>query len=499
MSFDEKPSGSIHLGITGYQFFCVMAASISILNFGWNLVVINQPEDIIIRCVDGPKHNILGLPSCLPTSDVVWGLAVGSYAIGNLIGAFACTWFSNKYGRRFVLIHSNTLALASALLLALSVDIPMFIIARVVSGIAQGAANGTFSTYVVEITTPKARNSLGCVLELAVNVGMTIVSLCSLGLMKPPLWRVLFSLTSALSLLSMAGLYWCVESPRWLAMKNRSEEAHRVLGRLRKGADITDEFEQLIVEVSPDSDKCSEDTDTVSVMDIILGRTPDNLRHQLLVSVMGMALQQASGICAIAFFSTSLFNAISPPLQTAGDTRKPTVAQYLSVGIAAVAVLFSVGGMFLAHHVGRRGLMFLSYGLMCLFSVLMCIGDVLEIHALAITSVFIFFGAYYLGAGPLTWVVPAEITPTYAIAAMMAITSSIGYLGDFTISLIFKPIYNAIHGYCFLVFAAANAISMVYIFFFLPETKDRTVSDLVRTHSVGIHNVLRAKYKVEKC
>ncbi|KAJ2547605.1 Bifunctional purine biosynthesis protein PurH, partial [Coemansia sp. RSA 1933] len=277
-------------------------------------------------------------------------------------------------------------------------------------------------------------------------------------------------------------------------MKNRPEEAHRVLGRLRKGVDITDEFERLIVEVSLDSDKCSEENDTASVMDVILGRTPDNLRHQLLVSVMGMVFQQTSGICTIAFFSTSLFNAISPP-QTTRDLSKPLVAQYLSVGIAVDGILFTVIGMVIANHLGRRWLMLLSYGLMSLFSVLMCIGDILEIHGLAITSTFIFYGVYYLGVGPLAWVVPAETTPTYAIAALMALISGIGYLGTFTVSLVFKPIYNEIHGYSFLIFAAASALAVMFFFFLLPETKDRTVSDLVRTHSVGIHNVLRAKYK----
>ncbi|KAJ2557561.1 Bifunctional purine biosynthesis protein PurH, partial [Coemansia sp. RSA 1933] len=282
----------------------------------------------------------------------------------------------------------------------------------------------------------------------------------------------------------------------WLVMKNRSEAARQVLGRLRKGADIADEFEQLIAEVGPNSDKCSEENDTASVMDVILGRTPDNLRHQLLISVMGMVFQQASGICSITFFSTSLFNAISPP-QTIGNTSKPTVAQYLSVGIAVTGILFTVTGMVLANHLGRRVLLLLSYGAMCLFSILMCIGDVLEIHALAITGVFIFFGVFYLGVGPVTWVVPAEITPTYAVASIMAITSSVGYLGAFTISLVFKSIYSAIHGYSFLIFGAANAIAFVFFFFYLPETRGRTVSELVKTHSIGIHNVLRAKYKVE--
>ncbi|KAJ1661496.1 Bifunctional purine biosynthesis protein PurH, partial [Coemansia sp. RSA 1646] len=354
---------SINLGITKYQLFCVLAASITIVNFGWNLVVINQPGDIITMCLAGPKHSIDGLPSCIPATDLAWGVAVGSYSIGNLIGAIACTWFSNKYGRRFVLLHSNTIGLISAPLLGLSVNIPMFVCARVVSGIAQGAANGTFSTYVVEITTPHARNSLACVLELAVNVGMVLAMLCSLGMMKPPLWRGLFSLTGVLCLISMVLMYFCVESPKWLAMKNKREQAQIVLQKLRKNADITKEYEQIIMAVQPDSSKSSTSNYTASVFDVLLGKTPDNLYHQVLVSTMSMVFQQASGICGISFFSTTLFNSISAP-QNTSDVSKPKLAQYLSVALSAVGALFTLIGMYLANHLGRRAMMLLSHGLM---------------------------------------------------------------------------------------------------------------------------------------
>ncbi|KAJ1667456.1 Bifunctional purine biosynthesis protein PurH [Coemansia sp. RSA 1813] len=494
MSSDIKTS-SIHLGITKYQLFCVIAASIPSINFGWNFVVTNLPGDIIIKCLAGPKHNIGGLPSCIPATEFVWGVAVGSYAIGALIGAIGCTRFSNMYGRKFVLLYSNIIGLISALLLAFSVNIPMFVCARVIAGISQGAANGTFSTYVVEIATPRARNSLACVIQLAVSLGVMLGLVCSLGMLKPPLWRVLFSLTGVLCLLSMALIYFCVESPKWLEMKNKHEQAQTALLKLRKNADITEEYEQIVMAVQPDGSKSTQDSYTASVLDVILGKTPDNLYHQVLVSAMGMVFQQASGISGISFFSTTLFNSISAPPNTS-DVSKPTFAQFLSVVVSFVGVACTLIGMILASYMGRRAMMFLSHGLMAVFCVLLSIGDIYNMPFLAISSVFIFYGVYYFGSGPLSWAIPNEITPTYAISAVMAITNSVGYLGIFAIGLIFSPLISVLHGYSFLVFAAANLIAVVFFFFFLPETKDRTTVDLVRVHSVGVHIVLRPQYKI---
>ncbi|KAJ1989430.1 Bifunctional purine biosynthesis protein PurH [Coemansia sp. RSA 1358] len=485
MSFDSKKN-SLALGITKFQLFCVLAGSISTLNSGWNFVVTNIPGDIIIKCLAGPEHDIDGLPSCIPTTDFIWGIGVGSYALGALAGTLACTWFSNNFGRKFVLMYSNVIGLASAILLALPVNIAMFVVARVIAGIAQGAANGTFSSYTVEITTPRARSSLACMTQAAMSIGVTLGFMCSLGMLKPPLWRVLFSLTGVFCLLSMALLCFSVESPKWLLMTGKFEQARMTLQSLRKNADITDEFDQMMdtMQSSDGQDK----TYTASVADIVLGRTPENLRHQLLVAVMAMLFQQLSGLCGFSFYSTSLFDKIAPSQQT-HDVGKPSLPQILSVVMAIVGTGATLFGMFLANYLGRRALMLLSHGLMSIFCIVMSIGNVFDLQLLAVVSAFIYYAVYFLGSGPLPWTIPNEMTPTYATSAITAINNSIGYLGMFLIGLVYSPMLSAMGGYTFAVFAATNAAAVIFFFFFLPETKGHTVSEVVKFHSIGIHIV----------
>ncbi|KAJ1863323.1 Bifunctional purine biosynthesis protein PurH, partial [Coemansia sp. RSA 486] len=234
------------LGVTKYQLYCVLAASVASINFGWCMGVANLPGEYISKCLAGPRHLINGLPSCIPATDFVWGFAVGSFALGALLGAIACTRYSNKYGRKTVLLYFNAFSIVSAIIMGLAVNIAMMIVGRVLVGIAVGAANGTFATYVSEITTPKARNSLGVMTQLAIILGMALSQLCSLGMLQPPLWRLLFALSGVISIANIVLLWFCVESPRWLIMNGQEEKALGVLHRLRKGSDCSCEFDHMV-------------------------------------------------------------------------------------------------------------------------------------------------------------------------------------------------------------------------------------------------------------
>ncbi|KAI9505389.1 general substrate transporter, partial [Coemansia spiralis] len=463
------------LGITKYQLFCVLAASISSVNTGWNIAVPNIPNDIISKCAVALKHNINGLPSCVPVSSYIWGLAVGSHALGALIGANACMWFADKYGRRFVLLYSNVIGIVSAILVGLAVNIDMLISGRVIAGIAQGAANGTFSCYVTEVTTPRARNSLAAMTQMAVIVGQMLGIVCSLGMLRPPLWRVLFSLTGAFCIASFLILPLCTESPKWLITKGKLDKAQKGLRRLRKGTDITREFEKMVAETqnSGDGNEC-----TASLLDIVTNRTPENLRHQLLVASMSMVFQQASGISMLGFFSTTLFNTIS----STGETKnfRPKLAQILSAVLFVVGMVSTFAGMLLATHVGRRTLMLAAHGAMCIFSVFLSLGSLLHLPALAITMSYLFFAVFFVGPGPIPWAIPSEITPTYAVGSMTAINNSVVYISAFISGLVFEPMLTAMGGYTFLLFAATNALAAVFFCLFLPETKSKHVADVVK-------------------
>ncbi|ORX74857.1 general substrate transporter [Linderina pennispora] len=486
MSVDSRT-----LSVTKYQCFCAMMAALGSVNFGWNIGVINIPGDVISNCVTGEKHYNGPFPSCIPTESTIWGVAVGCFAIGALIGTIAGNPISDRYGRKFVLTWGPLLALVGGVLLSTTTSLGQLIVGRLFVGFAAGFCNGALSVYVGEITTPKARDILGGTLQLATNVGILLANAVSLGLAKPPLWRILFGITGVIGVATTLLFPICVESPKWLVSRGRVEEARAALIKLRKGADIEQELQDM-VDDDAKAQARAEEAPKVNVMDLILGRTPDNLRHQFIVVCMLMFFQQMSGINAVIFYSTQIFN------RTTKDdpSQIPTTAQILSCVISIVAAIFTFVGMLLGARFGRRTLMLLSHGTMALFSMLMAVGSIKGIDGLVITMVFLYNVFFNFGVGPLPWAAAAEMTPAYAMSAMAAIGGAVNYLFTFAIGVYFSPMQEAMGDYTFFFFMGFNIAAFVFCFFFLPETKGLKVEDVVAVHSVGLHCVLGSRYQI---
>ncbi|KAJ2773083.1 Bifunctional purine biosynthesis protein PurH, partial [Coemansia nantahalensis] len=233
------------VGITRYQAFCALLGAIGSFNFGWNIGSVNIPGDVLQNCVTG--HKYYGpFPSCIDVSSgTVWGVIVGCYALGALMGAVISNYFIDRKGYKFVLTWFALCNVAGALLLSLTTSVTQFLIGRLVVGVAAGAANNALSTYVSDITTPRGRNVLGGGVQLACNLGIMLDNAFALGLAPPPRWRILLSLTGVFGLVNFSLFPFASESPKWLVSKGYLDEARESLARFRKGADIEAEFEEI--------------------------------------------------------------------------------------------------------------------------------------------------------------------------------------------------------------------------------------------------------------
>ncbi|KAI8326481.1 general substrate transporter [Martensiomyces pterosporus] len=483
------PVDSRTLGVTRYQAFCTFLAAIGSFNFGWNIGSVNIPGDVLQNCVTGRKY-YGPFPSCVYVrSNTVWGIVVGCYALGAIIGAVVSNPVIDRMGYKFTLTWFALLNVAGALLLSLTTKVPQFIIGRMVVGAAAGAANNSLATYVSDMSTAHGRTVLGGALQFATNFGIMVDNACALGLAHPPRWRILFSITGALGLINFALFPFAPESPKWLISKGRMEEAHRSLARFRAGANIEDEFNEM-VRIDKEN---KERTSDVNVWQVLRGDTPDNLRHQLMVVSALMFFQQLCGINAVIFYSTSIINKSTRD----NPANIPTLAQILSFIISVVALLFTFLGMLLAAHFGRRSLLIFSHLLMAVFSAIIVPGAVRNVAALVVTAVFLFNACFNLGVGPIPWAAASEMTPRYAMTAMSAIGTAIGYTFTFVIGVIFPPLNNWWKNYTFLFFMSWNLIAATFVFFFMPETKDRRIEDTVGMHSCGIHFVIGDKWRIE--
>ncbi|ORX70463.1 general substrate transporter [Linderina pennispora] len=449
---------------------------------------VNIPGDLLQNCVTGRKYYGV-FPSCFYTrSPVVWGLVVGTFGIGAIIGAVLSNPIIDKRGYKFTMTWFALLNVGGALLLSLATKIPQFIIGRLLVGVAAGAANNALAVYVSDISTPRGRNILSGTLQFATNFGIMVDNACALGLTRPPRWRVLMSLTGVLGLINFVLFPFAPESPKWLIKHDRRDEAHAALTRLRKGANIEHEFNDII-----ESDQLNRQRTTdVNVMQVLRGQTPDNLRHQLMCVSALMFFQQLCGINAVIFYSTQIINKSTK----ANPANMPTLAQILAFLISVAALVFTFFGMLLAAFIGRRILLIFSHLTMAIFASMLVLGSVKNLTGLVVVMVFLFNAFFNLGVGPIPWAAASEMTPMYAMTAMSAVGTGIGYLFTFGIGVFFPAANNWWKNYTFFFFMGFNLGAALFVYLFVPETKDRRIEDTVRLHSCGIHFVVGKKWRL---
>lgn len=93
-------------------------------------------------------------------------------------------------------------------------------------------------------------------------------------------------------------------------------------------------------------------------------------------------------------------------------------------------------------------------------------------------ATFTFFFA--VGLGPIPWMIMAELFPTYAVSAATSIATMINWLGSFAVALLFEIIIQHLGHYTFLPFAATTLLFAMVIYARLPETKGKSLDQIVR-------------------
>jgi MFS family permease len=143
---------------------------------------------------------------------------------------------SDSLGRTRSIAIGALIFAIGATLEAVSVTLGMFIAARCVVGFGQGTYLATVVVYVCEIAPPRFRGPLATTVQLFITAGLCIGYFTCYGTVKIDSslsWRFPLALQAGISMfLSLAAFFYLPQSPRWLTMKGRKEEASLAWDRL---------------------------------------------------------------------------------------------------------------------------------------------------------------------------------------------------------------------------------------------------------------------------
>ncbi|XP_004579410.2 solute carrier family 2, facilitated glucose transporter member 9 [Ochotona princeps] len=440
--------------------------------YGYNLSVVNAPTLYIKAFYNESWQRRHGQPIGPDTLTLLWSVTVSIFAIGGLVGTLMVKLLGKFLGRKSTLLVNNGFAITAALLMACALQagaFEMLIVGRFIMGVDGGIALSALPLYLNEISPKELRGSLGQVMAIFICVGVLTGQLLGLPqlLGKESAWPYLFGVIVVPAVIQLVSLPFLPESPRYLLFEKHDEEgAMKAFQMLLGRADVSQEVEEVLAE------SCMHrNLRLASVLELL---RESSARWQVITVVITMACYQLCGLNVIWFYTNSIFGAAGIPLEK---------IPYITLSTGAVETLAAIFSGLAIERLGRRPLLIGGFGLMAFFLGALTITLTLQDRApwipyLSIVCVLAVIASFCSGPGGIPFILTGEFFQQSQRPAAFIIAGTVNWLSNFTVGLIFPFIQKSLDTYCFLVFATICATGAIYLYLVLPETKNRTHSEI---------------------
>jgi sugar porter (SP) family MFS transporter len=423
-------------------------AALGGLLFGFDTAVISGTIPFITKYFD--------------LSDAMLGWAVSSALIGCVAGSVAVGKPGDLFGRRLMLKLMAVLFIISALGTGLARELWVFVTFRFIGGLAIGGASVLSPMYISEISPARIRGRLVAVSQLAIVTGILVAFFSNYLLVNTGEnnWRWMFMAGGVPALLFLLLLFFVSQSPRWLVLMGRHEDARAVIARLNPGQNIDLEINEIIESVEKNSKGV---------------KTPLFRKPYRRVVIIGMVLgmfSQFTGINVIMYYAPSIFQSI-------GFSSDSALIQTVIVG--ATNLVFTFVGMSLIDRIGRKTLLMSGAVGMTVFLGLIWSGMTYEwFSGFAMLVCTIGYVACFSSTmGVVIWVILSEMFPNSIRARGTAISSFSVWVVNCATSFLF-PIVMGSMGTApvFGFYCVATFISFFFFWKYLVETKGKTLEEI---------------------
>ncbi|KAH6623780.1 hypothetical protein F5144DRAFT_615477 [Chaetomium tenue] len=411
-------------------------------------------------------------------------LLIGLLNAGPYIGsAFIGCWLSdpvnNLWGRRGVIFFSAHFCIWPVIGSAFCQTWPQQLACRLLMGIGMGIKASTVPIYAAENSPAAIRGALVMSWQMWTAFGIFLGTAFNLAVWNAGHnlnWRLMLGAPFLPAVPLLILIYMCPESPRWYMKKNRYAKAWTSMSQLRH---------HPLQRAS-----CKPPPTTRRLLELL---TIPRVRRATLAAFTVMIAQQMCGINIIAFYSTTIF-------QENGATDFQ--ALLASFGFGLVNWLFSFPAFWTIDSFGRRALLLFTFPQMVwtLLAAGLCtlMGEGTARTALVALFVYLFAVFYSPGEGPVPFTYSAEVFPLshremgmgFAVATCLFWAAVLGMTFPFLLKE--ASVVGA-----FGVYAGFNLVALVMIFFWVPETKQRTLEELdyvfaVPTRRFGAYQLTEA-------
>jgi SP family sugar porter-like MFS transporter len=411
-------------------------------------------------------------------SPFMQGLAMSAALFGCIIGAAASGIFTDRFGRKWLLVLSAFLFAASSIGTALAPGFVTFCLARVAGGIGIGLASNLSPMYIAEISPAPMRGQFVAINQLTVVIGILAAQIVNWLIARnvpadatPAAlagswyvqfgWRWMFAACAVPAVVFFLMMLFVPESPRWLAKAGRFDTAENTLRKVGGDHHARLEIENIRQTLS------SDEIGHVRFRDLL----DPGVSRVLVLGIALAVLQQWCGINVIFNYAQEVFSA-------AGYSVSGIMQSIVITGV--VNLMFTFIAIYTVDRLGRRPLMLVgASGLALIYIVL---GAAYYEHSRGVHMVALIvaaIGCYAMTLAPVTWVVIAEIFPNRIRGAAMSVAVLALWMACTVLTFTFPylNLYLGAHG-TFWLYAAICVAGFIFIWRRLPETKDKTLEQI---------------------
>ena len=389
--------------------------------------------------------------------DTLQGFLVSSVLIGAVIGAATNGVLADMFGRKRIIMATAVIFIFGSILCAFAPNVYVLIISRIFVGFAVGIVNFVVPLYLSEISPKNLRGTLVSLYQWAITSGILFSYFINAAFAQAVYnWRWMLFAGVLPGLVLFVGMCLMSDTPRWLVSKNRDDEAKLVFKKIEPDIDADKEIQDIKITLNDGLDKKFHFKKWM-IMPFVVG-------------VGIMFAQICTGINTIIYYAPTIF-------KTAGFDSNLT-AIYATTGIGVVNFVMTIVAVFFTDRLGRKPLLY--FGLTGVMLSLFALGtsfafaNVLgsSLKWVAVGSLVTYIICFAMSLGPIGWILVSEVFPLKIRGVAMSICTVSNFAFNFFVVGSFPILLHRIGGaWTFWMFGAVSLICIIFVFFFVPETK----------------------------
>ena len=463
----EKGSGA-------YLFSIVLVAVLGGLLFGYDTAVISGAERGLQAFFESAGD--------FTYTSFLHGITSSSALLGCIIGSAISGLMAGRFGRKKSLFIAGICFFLSAAgsyypeflffpkgVASHSLWV-VFNLYRVLGGIGVGMASAICPMYIAEVAPANKRGKLVSWNQFAIIFGQLVVYFVNFLIIRshandPQVvewtnsvgWRLMF-----VSECVPAGLFTLLillvpETPRFLALNGKDEQALEVLSNINGEA----KAREILAEIKATAVEKTEKLFSYGWMVIFIG-------------CMLSVFQQVIGINAVLYFAPRIFESM-------GVSNN----MLFTVIMGVINISFTLVAVFTVEKLGRKPLLITGSLGMAVGALGVALSNVMTLPAfIAPLSIMVYSACFMFSWGPICWVYISELFPNTIRSQATAVAVAFQWIFNFIVSSTFVPMYNMKlgamgdsfgHFFAYALYGIICIIAAVFVWKLVPETKGKTL------------------------